>query len=402
MDRSEPLLILGGTVLTPAGPLVDGAVRIRDGRLADVGPRNEVRPRGEQILEVEGGLVGPGLIDIHVHGGGGVDLLRADLDGLRELTRHWVKLGTTGLLATFATAPHDRLCAAIHTVADYVRAQTDTGARVLGVHLEGPYLSRDKRGAQDPNALRLPSLAELDELTAIAPGLIRLVSIAPELPGALDAIRWLRSRNVAVAIGHTNASYDQARAGFRAGASHAIHAFNGMRGLHHREPGAIGAALTEDVTTELICDGHHVHPAVAGLVVALKGPERTVLVTDAMYAQGQPDGPYTRADGRPVSVAHGVCRLEDGTLAGSLLSLDAAVRNLVAWTGISATHAIHMASRNPARVIGLSEELGSIAPGARADLVIWNQELVPILAIVGGNVVHRAADLGREPVSTAL
>jgi N-acetylglucosamine-6-phosphate deacetylase len=276
------------------------------------------------------------------------------------------------------------LLRAIRNVAG-VMARPPDGARSLGLHLEGPYLNVEKKGAQPAAALHLPDLGELEEYLAAGP--VKKITLAPELEGAEALARRAVEKGVRVSLGHTNADYEQTRAAIAWGATHASHTFNAMRGLHHRQPGATGAILTSDeVYAEIIADFVHIHPAIVDLVVRAKGGERTVLVSDAVRATGLPDGSY-EFGGQKVTLREGVCRLADGTLAGSTLALDQALRNVMSATGLSLVEALPMATRVPAASIGMADEIGSLAPGYRADVVLLDAELRVVMTLVGGREV---------------
>jgi N-acetylglucosamine-6-phosphate deacetylase len=310
---------------------------------------------------------------MHVHGGGGAQFMSGDPEECRRAAAFHVRHGTTALLATTLTASREQLLAAVRGIA----AAADRA--IVGVHLEGPWLSPQRPGAQDAAHLREPDPLELDAL--LAAGRVRLVSLAPELPGALALIERIVAAGALAALAHTDATYEQAVAGIEAGARHAVHVFNAMRPLHHRAPGVIGAVLDRgDVTCEVIADGHHVHPAVVRLLARAKGPDATVLVTDAIEAAGLPDGPYRLGDA-PVEVRDGRALTPSGHLAGSTLTLDAAVRNACAWD-IPLEDALRMASTTPAAVLGLRK--GRIAPGYDADLAVLDATLHPVATMVGG------------------
>jgi N-acetylglucosamine-6-phosphate deacetylase len=361
----------GARVFTPAEAPPGTWVAVTGGRIEAVGTGDP--PPADETLQLDGKVLAPGFIDLHVHGGGGAQFMSGDP---REAARFHARHGTTALLATTITASREALVAAVEGIAGC------DDPVILGVHLEGPYLSEKRRGAQDPAHLRPPDLAELQDLLARGP--VRMVSLAPELPGALEAIRAIASAGAVAAVAHTDATYEQAHAGILAGARHAIHTFNGMRPLHHREPGVVAAVLgADDVTCELIADGHHVHPAVMALVHRLKGTAGTVLVTDAIEAAGLPDGEY-RLGGEPVRVTGGRTEAPDGHLAGSTLTMDAAVRMAMAWAPLE--QALAMATTSPAAVLGLTAK-GRIAPGCDADLVILDGGLRPGAVFVAGRRV---------------
>jgi N-acetylglucosamine-6-phosphate deacetylase len=330
-------------------------------------------PEAAETVDLGGRLLVPGYVDLHVHGGDGAQFMSGDPEECRRAVRFHAAHGTTGLLATTLSAPPDALLAAVRGIA----AADEPG--ILGIHLEGPYLSDRRRGAQDLAALRAPDPKELDALLAAGP--VRLVSLAPELPGALPLIERIVAAGAVAALAHTDATYDEAMAAIDAGARHAVHVFNGMRPLHHREPGIVGAVLDRpEVTCEVIADGHHVHPAAFRLLVRDKGPGATVLMTDAIEAAGLPDGEY-RLGTMPVQVRGGRAETADGHLAGSTLTMDAAVRHAHAW-GVPLANALAMASTVPARVLGLRK--GRIAPGYDADLVVLDSALTPQATVVAG------------------
>lgn len=371
---SVDLLLTGARVLTPGEEA--GWVAVEAGRIAAVGGPADRPPAATETVELADRLVVPGFVDLHVHGGGGAQFMSGDPVQCRKAGRFHVGHGTTALLATTLTAPHDDLLAAVQGIA----AAGDPA--IAGIHLEGPWLSPERPGAQDAAALRDPDPGELAELMAAGP--VRLVSVAPERPGALALIERIAAAGATAALAHTDATYDEAIAGLDAGARHAVHVFNAMRPLHHREPGVIGAVLERDaVTCEVIADGHHVHPAVVRLLARLKGPGATVLVTDAIEAAGLPDGEY-RLGTAPVQVRDGRALTPSGHLAGSTLTLDAAVRNVCAW-GIPLPDALRMASTTPATVLGLRK--GRIAPGYDADLAVLDADLQPVATLVAGAFV---------------
>lgn len=368
-------LVLTGRVLTPYEE--HAWIAITDGRIEAVGgggARDASPPAARETRDLAGHVIAPGFVDLHVHGGGGAQFMSGDPADCVHAARFHAARGTTSLLATTVTAPPDVLARAVAGI-----AATDDPL-ILGTHLEGPWLSELRRGAQDPASLRDPDPAELEALAAS--GTIRMVSLAPELPGALEAIGAIRAAGAVAALAHTDATYDQAIEAVDAGARHAIHTFNGMRPLHHREPGIIGAVLdAEEVTCELIADGMHVHPAVMRLVRRAKG-DRTVLVTDAIEATGLPDGDYSLG-AVPITVTGGRAETAAGNLAGSTLTMDAAVRHAHAWLGATLPEALAMGSTTPAGVIGATHK-GRLEPGADADLVVLDAQLHPVATVVAG------------------
>ena len=358
-------VLSGARVVTASAVLDDGWVRIDGARIAEVGSG---RP-GSEVLDLGGGWLVPGYIDIHTHGGGGHDVARSPEDMAASVAFH-LGHGTTRTLISLVTAPVGELVEQLGWIADLAdRNGTDPAyGRVVGAHLEGPFLSEVRCGAQNPEFLLDPDRDVLTTLVKAARGRLRVTTVAPELPGALAIIGDLVSADVVAAVGHTDATYAQAAAGFAAGARLATHLFNGMRSLHHREPGPALAALDAGVACEVINDGEHVHPAILRLV-ADRGDRALVLITDAMDAAGIGDGEY-ELGGQRVTVQDGAARLvRTGSLAGSTLTMDVAVRRAVVDGALSVPAAVAAASLNPARVLGIAGECGSIAPRQAADLL---------------------------------
>ena len=355
--------------------------------------RGRVTIDGERITAVEGEPVGgdawrdgsapvllPGFIDLHVHGGGGADTMQAGAS-IDIIARTHAQHGTTALLATTMTAPHGEIEAALRALAPACRARTEGAARVLGVHLEGPYISPDKLGAQ-PSFAAVPNIAEILALHAIAP--LRVLTLAPELPGALEAIPALVAAGIRVQIGHSAATYEDACAALTHGAIGFTHLFNAMSALHHRAPGVAGAALAHAEHAELIPDLLHVHPG--AIHAALRAIPGLYCVTDSTSATAMPDGDYTLGRHRVTKCLGGV-RLADGTLAGSTLTMDQALRNLTGPLGLSLVQAAQRVSTQAARYLGLADR-GVIAAGGFADVVQCDAQLGLQGVMVEGRVVH--------------
>lgn len=343
-----------------------------------------LRVEGDRITEVGGGLTSasdvtdlggawlvPGFVDIHVHGGGGASFCDGDPDQARRAAEFHLAHGSTTVIASLVTASAGSLLDSVRMLARLA----DDGV-IAGTHLEGPYLATARCGAHDPALLRAPDPDELAGLLDAGRGTVRQVTVAPELPGALEVIKLIVDAGAGAAVGHTDATYAQARAGFDAGATLATHLYNGMRPVHHREPGVVTAALADErVAVELINDGVHLHPAIVRDVFARAGPGRVALVTDAMAAAGAGDGEY-ELGGRRVVVTDGVAWLAGGdAIAGSTLTMDVALRRAVREAGVSMVDAVRAAATTPARVLGL-EQVGAIAAGRHADLVVLDDDLV--------------------------
>ena len=336
-------------------------------------------------LDATGCTVLPGFIDLHVHGAMGCDTMDGDPSALAAMARFYARHGVTAFLPTTMTAGPQATLAAVQAVAAYCQAP-GIGARVLGVHLEGPFISPRFPGAQLADAIRPPDVAELAALVEAGP--VRMITLAPEVPGAHDLIRAARAHGLVVVAGHTAATYEECEAAVALGVSQATHTYNAMTGLHHRQPGTLGSVLSNDaIYAQLIADNIHVHPAAMKILARCKGVDRTVLITDAMRAVGLAPGVYDLG-GQTVTVADGQCRLADGTLAGSVLTLEVGLANYLAAAGLGLEEGWPAASRTPAAALGLGHQLGQIRVGYQADLVLLDQSLAVVATVVGGRVVY--------------
>lgn len=378
-------VIAGGTVVTPFESLPEASLVLEGDRVAALLPAGAPAD-GDATIDARGLWVTPGLIDIHIHGCGGFDTMDATPEALQGLARFQARHGVTAYLPTTPAASAADFAHVLRVVGEC--QPPDDGARPLGVHLEGPYLNPEHRGAQPPAQLRPPDPAEYRPW--FDSGLVRLMTLAPELPGGLDLIDEGRARGIEFAVGHSGADYATLTAAADHGLRQATHTFNGMLGLHHREPGTVGGVLADDrIYAQVIADGVHVHPAVVKLLVRAKGAGRVVLITDSMRAAGLADGTYQLA-GQPITVRDGVARTSAGGLAGSTITLDAALRNVLAFAGISLAEGLRMATSTPAEAMGWAGRKGVLAPGADADVVLLDRQLQVRLTIVGGRVVHRS------------
>ena len=360
------LVLSAGQVVTPARVFAPGWLRLEHGLVADVGPGAPPRAADLDLGDV---TVVPGFVDVHVHGGGGASFDGGDPDAAATVAQAHRAHGTTTMMASLVTDGLEGLARSARELGRLV----DDGL-LAGVHLEGPWLSPQHAGAHEPTLLAEPTAEQVDRLLEAGAGHLRMVTLAPELAGGLEAIRRLSAAGVVAAIGHTDATYDQARAALDAGATVGTHLFNAMRGLHHREPGPVAALLEHpDAYVELVADGVHVHPAMLGLAAAAK-PHLTALVTDAMAAAASADGAYLLGS-LAVSVQDGVARLSDsGAIAGSTLTLSAAVRYAVQVAGLTLVDAVRAATATPATMLGL-DRVGSLRPGYHADLAVLDADL---------------------------
>jgi N-acetylglucosamine-6-phosphate deacetylase len=384
------IVILHGKLLSPTGLLEDGALSMRAGRIAAIGASRSFEGKTTaEVFDAGGLFVSPGFIDAHTHGGNGYDYMTANADQLKEILAWLVSTGVTSVLPTLASSSFEEERQMVTRLRAACKKQT-LGAQILGLHLEGPFLNPEKRGAQPTEPIRLPSLAEMQDLMQASGGCIRLVTLAPELPGADELIHYLVAEGVVVSAGHSNATYEEMLGAMRAGVSRVAHLFNGMSPFSHREPGLAGAALEQEpLYAELILDGLHLHPAAARIAMRCKGLERIVLVTDATQAAGLGEGVYIRPGNRKIIVKDGAARLETGTLAGSILSMDRAVANARAFLGIRLDQAVRLASRNAAESLNLPTK-GTLAPGYDADIVVFDDDIRIKATFVGGKKVFQA------------
>lgn len=372
-----------GDVLTPTSHLRPGYIRVEGEHIVSVGAGEPPHDAANRI-DARRGLIVPGFVDLHIHGAGGSDLMSGS-DDVRAVSRFLPRTGCTAFLPTTITAPWPDTLGAIAAIADVCQDPDPAAAQPVGIHLEGPFLSHRWPGMAVADWIRPPDFEGVRALRAAAGSWLRSVTLAPEVPGALAVIEELCHSGVLVSVAHSDASYDAMCAAAEAGARHLTHAFNAMRGLHHREPGTIGGALDlPSFSVEVIADGVHVHPAILRLLWRIKGWRCMALVTDAMPAAGAREGVYVFG-GQEVVVHGGSARLADGRLAGSVLRMDRAVGVAVA-AGIPLSEAVGMASLTPAMIAGLTDR-GQIAPGFRADLVMLDTDLRVVWTMVGGRVV---------------
>lgn len=369
----------------------EGDVTVEDGRIVTVGS-----PQGRpgKIIDAAGMLIAPGFIDVHTHGGGGFNLHTTAPEEIHAYARWAPSTGVTsfliGVVGTPGDLPQPQLEAAVAGIQHW-----QEGAEPLGIHLEGPYINERRRGAHLPSWLRAPNADETARVLALTDGHLRIVTLAPELPGASQMIRQLVDAGVRVSIGHTDATYEQAVEAIQLGASHMTHCCNAMRPLHQRDPGPLSAvAQAPRVYGELIADGVHVHPAMMYVVVKILGPERTIVITDALAAAGLDDATFEFA-GQPARVISGVARLADGTITGSVLTMDRALRNILRMTPVTLREAIGMLTRNPAHAASALERKGSLSRGCDADLVLLDQSLELQATICCGSVAY-ASDPWQE------
>ena len=380
--------------ITPLEIIGDAVVVVENGIITSVGPRSHIEiPLEARVVELGDAVLAPGFVDMHIHGGGGHDVMEGTAEALTTIERHLAAHGTTSYFPTTVTAPLDQTLHALEQLAGRIENCSSTldsqkdgegEAQSLGIHMEGPFLSRQKRGVHPLEHLRDASAELFDRLWQAARGHIKILTIAPEVSGAEEVIREASRRGVCVSLGHSNACGLEAKKGIEAGARHATHTFNAMRGLEAREPGMLGIALTDDrLTAEIIADGVHVAPEMIRLFLQAKGPERAVLVTDAISATGMSEGRYRLGSG-VVEVRNNVC-LSEGRLAGSMLTLDRAMGNVMEFACWPLERALRLATLNPSKAAGIYPRKGALAPGADADFVVLTPkgELIKSIIVRG-------------------
>lgn len=392
MQQTNPILLKGIQVYSEGILIENGFIKIIDGKIVEIGSTEELEKDNEfEVIELAGQYKAiPGLIDVHIHGVNGADTMDATKEALDTMVTALPKEGTTSFLATTMTQEGKQIENALLNAGQYIEKQQPTGkAEILGLHLEGPFVNSKRAGAQPIQHIIDPDLALFKEWQSLTKGNIKLVTLAPEQPGGLDMIRYLKANGIIASIGHTDATYDEVNEAIDAGANHITHLFNQMRGLHHREPGVVGAAfLRDELKAEIIVDGVHVRPEMVKLAFKQKQSEGLILITDSMRAKCLKNGKYDLG-GQEVTVKNGKAVLEDGTLAGSILKLGHAVKNIISYTGCSLEDAIEMASVNPAKQLNIYDRKGSIAVGKDADIVILDEELEVYMTLCRGALAFK-------------
>jgi len=380
---SERLLITNCKLFDAIDDKQTTSILIENGIISQIG-QIDVRAYRDNTLDAQGRIVAPGFIDIHIQGAGGADILDANVEGLRAISQTCARFGTTSFLATTVFKPNQKN-RHLALAAEYAGRDLG-GANLLGIHLEGPFISLEKRGMVRPECLCSPSLRMFEEIQHVTGGQLKMMTIAPELPGNQPIIQRLVNSNVIASFGHSNATYEQTIDGFNAGISHVTHLFNAMPTLHHRSPGPLLAIFqTKNITCQLITDGMHIHPAVLKFVFEILGPNRIIPITDGMQALGLADGKYIY-NGVEYESKNGTARYKDGTLIGTALGLSQLLKKFITFTDCSFDAAVKMATTNPAKLLGLYYRKGSITPGKDADLVLFDHDCSIHTTIVGGKV----------------
>ncbi|WP_307786941.1 N-acetylglucosamine-6-phosphate deacetylase [Pseudogracilibacillus auburnensis] len=365
---------------------------IDSGKITHIDYREQTSvPPEYEVIDATGNLLIPGMIDVHIHGANGCDMMDGTKDSILEVSRTCAETGCTTFLATSVTSSFEDLQLMIENVKKVIGKEP--GAKIAGIHLEGPYLNVKRKGMQNERFLRHPNMDEMKQILNQAGDLIKMVTIAPELPGGIEMVQFLKEQGIIVALAHSDATYEEAKEAFSQGASHVTHCFNGMRPIHHRDPGLVVAAFEEQhVSLQAIVDNIHLHPAIVRLMHTIKGPEGVVLITDALQAMLMGDGEY-EFGGHQVAVKNGEARLADGTLASSTVTMNEALRKTVE-NGIPLFDAVKMATSTPANILGL-ENKGRISPEKDADLVLLDDNFNVIWTMVSGELYKNKQLLGR-------
>jgi len=387
------LIVRGGRIYSEQGVLQDGWLLVERGKIVACG-QGEDFPRDGRVLSFPRTVtIIPGMIDVHIHGSAGADVMDASKESLETMARALAREGTTAFLATTITQSREAIEKALICTADYIeRHQVADGAECLGIHLEGPFVNPKRGGAQPKDHIQNPDIHLMWEWFEKARGKIRLVTLAPELPNGFELVRLLKRIGVIASIGHSDATYEECVEAIGAGASHVTHLFNGMRGLHHREIGVAGAAfLRDELMVELIADGIHVSQEMVNIAKRQVTSDRLILITDAMRAKCLKNGTYDLG-GQTVFVEDRKACLEDGTLAGSILKMNEAVRNMRQFTGADWLEIIRMTAENPAKELGVFDRKGSLAPGKDADVVVLGEDGEVLLTLCRGKMAYQKGE----------
>ncbi|XJZ26447.1 N-acetylglucosamine-6-phosphate deacetylase [Bacillota bacterium Lsc_1132] len=394
-SKANPILLKGMTIYTEEGTIKTGYIKINNQKIIELDSLNNLSiVDGYEVIDVPADYNAvPGFIDIHIHGVNGADVMDSTPEALDTMAAALPKEGTTSFLATTITQEKKQIEKALRNAGSYINSQRSGGtAEILGIHLEGPFVNPKRAGAQPVQFIAEPNLELFRKWQTMANDKIKLVTLAPEQPGGLELVRFLKENGIIASIGHSDATYEEVVEAINAGANHVTHLFNQMRGLHHREPGVVGAAfLKEELKAELIADGVHVRPEMVELAYKLKGKERIILITDSMRAKCLKNGHYDLG-GQDVTVQDGKAVLKDGTLAGSILRLSDAVKNLQNFSGCSLRDAIEMASVNQAKQLNLYDRKGSLAVGKDADIVLLNQDSEVCMTFCRGKLAFKRED----------
>ena len=384
----EQKIILGSKIITPLKVIENGIVIVNDGMIEYVGEEKKAANLVSYDNIYKGEYIVPGFIDIHCHGGNGYDTMDSTYEALKEISKFKAKNGCTGFLATTVTSSIKETVKALNNVNEYNKQSPEEGAEIVGVHLEGPFINAKQKGAQREDLIILLCIEIVKKFISESGGLIKIITYTPELDTDFEFTSFLNNKGIIPSVGHSFADYETIISAIKFGLKSSSHIFNQMKGIHHREPGTIGAILTEEnLFAEIITDCIHVHPAIVNLLVRAKGVDKIILITDAMRAAGLQDGTYDLG-GLKVIVKNSEARLGSGNLAGSTLTMNRAVKNMIEKVGINIKESVKMASLNPARLLGLDKDRGSLTPGKRADIVVLDDNFNVVYTIKKGKVIY--------------
>ncbi len=386
------LALVGGKIITPFRIIQRGAIVIENGQIVELGNEQDVHvPEHCTVINTTGKAIFPGFVDLLIHGALGRDFSEGDEQAFEVISRHFLKHGSTTIMASLYAKPQEQMLQNIRTLAKYI--QSHPHSNIKGIHLEGPYLNKAFKGAMNEDWLWTPSIDSWLKMWEASQGLIRLMTIAPELPGAMEVIRDAAKKGVVISIGHSMADYRQIELAIDNGAAHVTHMFNAMKPLHHRQPGvALAALLRDELKIELIADTYHVHPAMMEFLLKVKRPNGIILITDSITPGGMHEGEEFIFANQTVRIKDGKAVLDDGTIAGSTLTLNKALKNMVETAGARITEAARMASLNGAKVLNEDRKKGILAVGKDADMVVIGEDYEVEMTIMGGQIVYQKSD----------
>lgn len=381
-------IIKGGTVYTPLQEIKNGIVLVVDKKIVYVGTKNRTKiPSSAEVYNFPNSIISPGFIDLHLHGAGGADVMEGTSSALKKISSKITEFGVTGFLPTIYASDKETILKVIKSIVKYCITPKFWGAKILGINIEGPFINPKMSAAMEEKYVREVQISEVKEWLKIAKEKIKIITLAPELKGSKKLVEYLVQNNIIPAGGHSQATYEETIRCYQKGLNYFTHLFNAARPFHHREPGIIGAALTTDKTyVEIIVDGIHLHPTTIKIIHQLKKAENIILVTDAISALGQNEGCYNFS-GKMVILKNGAPRLPDGRLAGSVLKMNEAIRNMVKFVGVDLRSALSMATLNPARLLKIEKEIGQIQEGNYANLVVMDNNFRVKLTMVEGKIL---------------
>ncbi|MGE5431400.1 MAG: N-acetylglucosamine-6-phosphate deacetylase [Syntrophomonadaceae bacterium] len=383
------LVLVGGKVITPFRIIENGAVVIDGSKIYELGKMNDVHiPDDSEVIDISGKIVCPGFVDLLVHGGQGHGFTDGSFEDFSAISEYFLRNGSTTMLASLYAKPEKELLDNIRNLADYIFSHPESN--IKGLHMEGPYLNKEFKGAMNETYLWTPTVESWKKMWGASRGLIKLMTIAPELPGAIDVMRAAANDGVVLSIGHSMSNYGEIELAIDNGAAHVTHMFNAMKPIHHRQPGvALAALLRDELKIELIADTYHVHPAVMEFLLKVKKPTGIILITDSIKPGGMHEGEEFEFADQKVRIRGGKAMLDNGTIAGSSLTLNKAVKNMIQYAGAKITEALRMASLNGAKVLNIENQKGILAAGKDADLVVLDEDFEVEMTILQGKISYQ-------------